>query len=1183
MRAFLLTFALILGCDKNRDVDTAEIAFGDLDGDGFSVADGDCNDDRPDMSPAGSELCDGLDNDCDGVIDENTASRWFVDGYGDGYGSGEGVGSCTQPGNYVPIDGDCDDEDPTVHPNASEECDGDDDDCDGQVDNGVTTAFFSDADQDGYGDPDSPVMGCEPTDGTVDNDFDCDDDDPEVNPAAQDGCNDLDDDCDGDLDEDPDIGWYQDKDGDGYGGGDADVYSCDEQEGLTSDGGDSDDYDNSVSPGHDELCDGIDNDSDGVVDEGDAVDAGTWYEDADSDGYGDEQSTTTACTQPSGYVAIAGDTDDGSDKVNPGADEYCDGVDNDSDGVVDEGDALDALLWTTDSDGDGFGDENAAGVYACSQPSGYADGSDCDDTDASVYPGATETCDGVDQDCDGTVDDNPSDGSTWYQDWDSDSYGNASITTQGCTAPSGYVSDNTDCDDTVASTHPGADEYCDGADDDCDGTVDESPVDSQTWYYDSDADGYGATNLNTTSCSQPSGYTADAGDCDDGNSGINPGASEVCDTVDNDCDGAADEADATDASDWYRDFDGDGFGNPNKTTPSCTEPAGYVSDNTDCDDTDPSALPGGTEVCDGLDNDCDGNADWGLSVGVDYSTIQDAIDDAINGDEICVPSGTYNEDIDFGGKIILLEGEGSGVTTIEGTGGGPVVTFENGETSVTQLTGFTITGGKAAAGAGVYIDEASPTLTDLIIEANTCASTTSSSCAGVGVYITDGDPTLSDLLIEDNTSTGSGDCYGVGIYMAYGTVTLDGVTIDDNSGSCRKGYGIGVRVATDASLTATDTTISNNTYSYSNTYYTSDSAIYGVGLDTSGAFDLDLDGVTVEGNSASITVYYAATQRGAGLALRGVDATLTDVIVDGNAFTSSSSSTSANTLGAGIYVSGSATVEFTSVDVTSNDITNKGYAAAQGAGMYVSGTDLTVDDLLVWDNALIESGGTNAGVTGGGLVLNGASGTWDHVMVLENDVYGRKTYAAGLYVQNAGLPTFTNLIVSGNTLTGDSSTTAVGYGSGVFANSYGYPTLINADIVANTCSVGSCYGGGYTIWNNGGIDLLNTNIAHNTADSGGAIYAYSSSSVFFSDIEYSNFYDNGTSAFRSVSTPVGSDGSIAADPAYTDITGSSDSLEWDLSLGSSSTCIDAGDPSVLDSDGTTSDIGAYGGPDGNSW
>ena len=175
-----------------------------------------------------------------------------------------------------------------------------------------------------------------------------------------------------------------------------------------------------------------------------------------------------------------------------------------------------------------------------------ADDSDCDDTDASVHPGATETCNGVDDDCDGTTDGADAAGaSRWYADSDGDGYGDASTTTRDCSAPSGYVADDSDCDDTDASVHPGASESCNGVDDDCDGTTDEpSAVDAATWYRDADGDGYGSATAPTrTACSAPSGYVADDSDCDDADASVNPGAAEVCgNSVDDDCDGAVDES-----------------------------------------------------------------------------------------------------------------------------------------------------------------------------------------------------------------------------------------------------------------------------------------------------------------------------------------------------------------------------------------------------------------------------------------------------------------------------------------------------------------------------------------------------------------------------------------------------------------------------------------------------------------
>ena len=172
---------------------------------------------------------------------------------------------------------------------------------------------------------------------------------------------------------------------------------------------------------------------------------------------------------------------------------------------------------------------------------GYTTATDCDDGDASVYPGADELCNGADDDCDGEVDEDSADSATWYADTDGDGYGDPEQGVDACEAPSGTVADASDCDDAQASVHPGADEYCDGQDDDCDGTTDEGDaVDALTWYADADGDGFGDGGSTTSACAQPSGYLADASDCDDGAASINPDAMEVYDGADDNCDGDVD-------------------------------------------------------------------------------------------------------------------------------------------------------------------------------------------------------------------------------------------------------------------------------------------------------------------------------------------------------------------------------------------------------------------------------------------------------------------------------------------------------------------------------------------------------------------------------------------------------------------------------------------------------------------
>ncbi|MFH1464903.1 MAG: MopE-related protein [Pseudomonadota bacterium] len=219
---------------------------------------------------------------------------------------------------------------------------------------------------------------------------------------------------------------------------------------LNAGGDDCDDRDPAIHPGAEELCNGTDDDCDGTVDEGDAVDAPTWYLDDDVDGYGDDASTVQACTQPSGYGDTPGDCDDGDPEVHPEADERCNGADDDCDGTVDEDDAVDAAIWYADADGDGFGWAED-GVVACTQPTGrVADSADCDDDDPAIHPGAT----------------------TWHPDDDSDGYGDPDEISMACEAPPSWIVDDQDCDDGDATVYPGAEEICgDGALNDCDATV----------------------------------------------------------------------------------------------------------------------------------------------------------------------------------------------------------------------------------------------------------------------------------------------------------------------------------------------------------------------------------------------------------------------------------------------------------------------------------------------------------------------------------------------------------------------------------------------------------------------------------------------------------------------------------------------------------------------------------------
>ena len=268
-----LMLLLLLGCPASSSDDS--------DGDGWGAED-DCDDADPSVFPGATEVDgDGVDQDCDGFDPE-----LVIDDDGDG----------------SPAEDDCDDADPAVHPGAFEYCDGDDDNCDGVVDEGF------DEDADG-------VSVCGP-DGLLDTaDDDCDDDDPDRFPGNVEDCDGTEDDCDGLVDEGFDV------DGDG-------VSTCgpDGVPGTADD--DCADDDPDVQPGIWDDCDGVDSNCNGEIDEDGPP--GCVDDDGDGDGY-----------------PASNDCDDGDAAVHPGATEACNGRDDDCDNEVDEGFDGDGDGWTT--------------------------------------------------------------------------------------------------------------------------------------------------------------------------------------------------------------------------------------------------------------------------------------------------------------------------------------------------------------------------------------------------------------------------------------------------------------------------------------------------------------------------------------------------------------------------------------------------------------------------------------------------------------------------------------------------------------------------------------------------------------------------------------------------------------------------------------------------------------------
>ncbi len=693
--AALLTLSLAASaCSGEKEpaqsVDTDPTLPSDGDGDGIPASD-DCDDTDASVYPGAPEACNGVDDDCDGDIDEDAANpvEFFEDADADGYfNPAVSVFACDAPAGFIAAsEVDCDDTNPDINPAASEECNGVDDNCNDEVDEdiGGGAIWYADEDGDGYGDDLVSTDACDPPSNYVDVAGDCDDSDDTINPDADEVCDDVDNNCDGAVDEDAvdAVAWFPDTDSDGYGDEAGEIRACAAPEGFVGIDRDCDDTNPDINPGAAEVCNDIDDDCDGTPDQDLAT--SMWYADVDMDGHGDASVSVEDCAAPSGYVALSDDCDDSRSEISPDAIETCDSEDNDCDGVVDESDAADAATWYADTDTDGYGDP-ASAVTACTVPSGYtADNTDCDDTRAAVFPGATETCNTLDDDCDGFTDeDDASDASTFYADTDSDGFGDPASTTRACSVPSGYTADDTDCDDTRAAVNPGATESCNSLDDDCDGSTDEDDAsDAGTWYADVDVDGYGDATMSTRACSVPSGYVADNTDCDDGASAVNPGATEACNGIDDNCDSVIDEDGATGSTDYYADLDSDGYGDPGDMVASCSVPSGYVTDSSDCDDTRFAVNPAATEICDdGLDNDCDGGPNTCALDGDYDSTDADgeyfgpagakagfavAIGGDVDGDgisDLLVGAYAYdNADVDDGG-VYLVSGPLSAVDNL---------------------------------------------------------------------------------------------------------------------------------------------------------------------------------------------------------------------------------------------------------------------------------------------------------------------------------------------------------------------------------------------------------------------------------------------------------------------------------------------------------------------------------------
>ena len=595
-----------------------------------------------------------------------------------------------------------------------------------------------------------------------------------------------------------------------------------------------------------------------------------------------------------------------------------------------------------------------------------------------------------------------------------------------------------------------------GADEICDGR--DNDCDGEVPDAEADADGDGILGC--------------GGDCDDGNAAVHPGADELCNGIDDDCDGSVAEED---------DGDGDGYA-----------PCGG-----DCDDDDPHVSPGAADECGGEDSDCDGDPDTHgggscidctTRVPDDEASLQDAIDLAGDGDVICIVPGTYTgADLTFWGRPLHVVGlAGPRYTVLDGEGSGTVLVIDDGEGEDTILEGLTVTGGHARNAGGIRIEGASPVLRNLIVKGNSVFQQGEDSGCGGGIWAADSSSRMERLTVTENQA----DEDGAGIWILDSTPSLTDVTAEGN-----------------------------------------DAGLYGGGLYAQDSVVL-LERVVLSDNSAGI--------RGGGAWLGGGEVSGSDLTVSDN--------TTGDCDGCG-----AGGVELSWASATLDGLQVSRNSSREGGGIHVNGTATLTGAVLSHNDAT---------GSGGGLLVDDGSVELRYLR-LEANVAGA---GAGLWLGNGGA-TVEGAVVAGNT--------SLGHGGGI--------QLVDATLDLS----GVTLGGNTAAGEGGGIHQTgaaftaeNVTLSHNVADSGGGIHVLSGSDP---DLRYCNVWGNdGGDLSGFEGDPIGQTGNLSADPGFGDIQ-PDDPGAWDLHLSPDSPLVGGGNPTWLDPDGSPSDVGAYGGEGAGGW